>query len=147
MPRLDLFEISKSHLSSSRLDSIVAQNPVFDVVPCIVCCRRNKTLKIFHIHLSTSFYNGQMIAEGELVPMCHFCDTEHMVDHLNRQHVILTTSTLSGIQYMEGWGWNEKDGDPLHCDVEAIPGAKIVTPKKAWERAYMRNPPSHGWPE
>ena len=32
MPRLDLFEISESHLSSSRLDSIFAQNPAFDVV-------------------------------------------------------------------------------------------------------------------
>lgn len=108
--------------------------------PCIVCCGRNKTLKIFHIHLSTSFYNRQMISAGNLVPMCHFCDTDHMVDQRTRQNVILTTSTLSGIQYIQGWGWNEKDGDPLHCDVEAIPGAKIVTLKKAWERAYMRNP-------
>ena len=40
---------------------------------------------------------------------------------------------------MQGWGWDEKDGVPLHCDVEAIPGAKFVTLKKAWERAYMRN--------
>ena len=35
MPRLDLFEISESHLSSSRLDSIFAQNPGFDVVNAV----------------------------------------------------------------------------------------------------------------
>ena len=59
------------------------------------------------------------------------------MDNRTRQNVILTTSTLAGIQYIQGWGWDDKDGDPLHCDVEAIPGAKIVTLKKAWERAYM----------
>ena len=109
-------------------------------VPCIVCCGRNKTLRIFHIHLSTAFYNRQMIAAGELVPMCHFCEKDHAVDNRTRQNVILTTSTLAGVQYIQGWGWDDKDGDPLHCNVEAIPGAKIVTLKKAWERAYMRNP-------
>jgi hypothetical protein len=39
MPRLDLFEISESHLSSSRLDSIFAQNPGFDVVRGVLIYR------------------------------------------------------------------------------------------------------------
>ena len=123
-----------------RLQMTEKMGSIRKSVPCVVCCGRNKTLNITHIHLSTAYYNRQMIAAGELVPMCHFCDQDHMVDHRTRQNVILTTSTLSGIQYLQGWGWDAKDGDPLHCDVEAIPGAKIVTLKKAWERAYMRNP-------
>ena len=123
-----------------RLEMSERMGSISKSVPCIVCCGRNKALRIFHIHLSTAYYNRQMIAAGELVPLCHFCEQDHMVDHRTRQNVILTTSTLSGIQYMQGWGWDAKDGVPLHCDVEAIPGAKIVTLKKAWERAYMRNP-------
>ena len=122
-----------------RLEMTEKMGSIRKSTPCVVCCGRNKTLKIFHIHLSTSFYNRQMLAAGETNPMCHFCDTPHMVDQRTRQNVILTTSTLSGIQYIQGWGWDEKDGDTLQYDVEFIPGAKIVTLKKAWERAYMRN--------
>ena len=106
--------------------------------PCIVCCGKSNICQVHHIHLSTAWYNRQMSSLGISHPMCHFCDTSHAVDSRTRQNVILTDSTLSGIQYLQGWGWEDKD--PLHCDVEAVPGGKIVTLKRAWERAYHRNP-------
>ena len=106
--------------------------------PCIICSGKNNNFKVHHIHYSTTWYNRQMSSKGVSHPMCHFCDVPHAIDNRTRLNVILTTSTLAGIQYMEGWGW--EDQDPLHCDIEAIPGAKIVTLKRAWERAYHRNP-------
>ena len=63
---------------------------------------------------------------------------DHPVDHMSRQRVILTTSSFSEIQYLVGWKWHNRP--PTHCDVEAIPGGKIPTLRKAWERAYMDNP-------
>ena len=106
--------------------------------PCIICSGKNNNFKVHHIHYSTTWYNRQMSSKGVSHPMCHFCDVPHAIDNRTRLNVILTTSTLAGIQYMQGWGW--EDQDPLHCDIEAIPGAKIVTLKRAWERAYHRNP-------
>ena len=79
-----------------------------------------------------------MSSLGESHPMCHFCDTPHAVDNRTRQNVILSDSTLSGIQYLQGWGW--EDQNPLHCDLECVPGGKVVTLRKVWERAYHRNP-------
>ena len=105
---------------------------------CIICCGKTKTINVQHSHLSTYYYNSQMIRQGDMTPMCHFCDIRHPFDHRTRQNVILTTSTLSGIQYAEGWTWGGQV--PTHCDMEAIPGGKIVTLKKAWERAYLSNP-------
>ena len=52
--------------------------------------------------------------------------------------MILTGSTLAGIQYLEGLGWD--DQEPIHCDVKAVPGGKIVALKRVWERAYHWNP-------
>ena len=121
-----------------RLKMTEMMGSITKASPCIICCGRNKSLQIRHIHLSTSYYNKQKIKEGDMRPLCHFCDIPHQVDHMTRQNVILTTSTLSGIQYLQGWGWNGIP--PTHCDMEAIPGAKIHTLKKAWERAYMTNP-------
>ena len=105
---------------------------------CIICCGKTKTINVQHSHLSTYYYNSQMIRQGDMTPMCHFCDIRHHVDHRTRQNVILTTSTLSGIQYAEGWTWGGQV--PTHCDMEAIPGGKIVTLKRTWERAYLSNP-------
>ena len=79
-----------------------------------------------------------MISLGESHPMCHFCDVPHAVDNRTRQRVILSDSTLSGIQYLQGWGW--QDEDPLHCDLECVPGGKVITLKRVWEKAYHRNP-------
>jgi hypothetical protein len=106
--------------------------------PCRICCGKNQRLNIRHIHLSTCFYNKQMTLQGNMTPMCHFCDTAHTIDHRTRQNVILSSSTLSGVPYMVGWGWG--DHTPTHCDMETIPGGKIITLKKAWERAYCSNP-------
>ena len=39
---------------------------------------------------------------------------------------------------MEGWGWG--DDPPLHCDMETVPGAKIIHLKRVWEQAYRDNP-------
>ena len=57
---------------------------------------------------------------------------------MTRAKVILTTSTLSGVQFIKGWSWD--DELPMHVDIESIPGARIPTLRKAWERAYDRNP-------
>ena len=88
--------------------------------------------------MSTAWYNRQMNLLGKSLPMCHFCDIPHAIDNRTRQNVILSDSTLSGVQYLQGWGW--ADEEPLHCDLEAVPGAKVVALKRVWERAYMRNP-------
>ena len=72
--------------------------------------------------------------------MCHFCDVTHPIDHMTRHKVILSTSTLSGTQYMEGWGWEDNEPHRIHVDMETIPGARISTLRKAWERAYAGNP-------
>ena len=79
-----------------------------------------------------------MIRQEIMNPMCHFCDLEHPVDHMSRQRVILTSSSLSETQYLVGWQWHDKP--PIHCDIEAIPGGLIPTLRKAWERSYMANP-------
>ena len=88
--------------------------------------------------MSTAWYNRQMSLLGNSTPMCHFCDTPHPIDNRTRQNVILSDSTLSGVQYLQGWDW--ADEEPLHCDIEAVPGGKVVALKRVWERAYMRNP-------
>ena len=108
------------------------------VIPCIICTGRNNYCPVHHRHLSTAWYNRQMTLLGEALPMCHFCDTHHALNKSKRQNVILTTSTLSGVQYLQGWGW--ADQEPLHCDVEAVPGAKIETLTRVWLRAYFKNP-------
>ena len=107
-------------------------------IPCIVCCGKNKQLRTKHQHLSTAHYNKEMAKLGETSPMCYFCDKFHPINHMSRVKVILTTSTLNGVQFTEGWGW--EDTQPTHVDVESIAGAKIETLRRAWERAYGRNP-------
>ena len=79
-----------------------------------------------------------MAANGVHKPECHFCDSEHSIDNMTRNKVILTSSSLSGVQYLEGWGWDSSP--PLHVDLECIPGANITTLRRAWERAYHSNP-------
>ena len=106
--------------------------------PCQICCGKNPNLKIHHIHFSTTYYNKQRILKGDTKPMCYYCDLPHTIDQRTRQSVILSDSTLSGVPYMEGWGWGEQT--PTHCDMETIPGGKIITLRKAWERAYHSNP-------
>ena len=106
--------------------------------PCIICSGRSNICQVHHIHLSTAWYNRQMNLLGNYAPMCHFCDVAHPMDNRTRQNVILSDSTLSGVQYLQGWGW--EDSDPLHCDLECVPGGKVVTLRRVWERAYMRNP-------
>ena len=88
--------------------------------------------------MSTTHYNKMMIRQGKMTPMCHFCDLAHPIDHMTRHKVILSTSTLSSVQYLKGWGWGAEQ--PTHIDMETIPGAKIATLRKAWERAYAANP-------
>ena len=105
--------------------------------PCSICCGRNKALDIRHVHLSTTFYNKNSARIGEDCPYCYFCDRRHPIDNMTRQKIVLTTSTLNGIQFMEGW---DQEGFSFHCDIESIAGANITTLSKAWERSYMDNP-------
>ena len=107
-------------------------------IPCVVCCGKNKQLRTKHQHLSTAHYYKEMTKLGELSPMCYFCDRHHPINHMSRTKVILTSSTLNGVQFTEGWGWNGMQ--PTHVDIESIAGGKIDTLRKAWERAYGRNP-------
>ena len=107
-------------------------------MPCVVCCGKNKRLKTKHQHLSTAHYNKEMSKLGEFSPMCYFCDRPHPIDHMTRVKVILTSSTLNGVQFTEGWGWEDKQ--PTHVDIESIAGGKVDTLRKAWERSYARNP-------
>ena len=65
-----------------------------------------------------------MALQGNHTPMCHFCLIPNPINNRTRQNVIQSTSTLSGVHYMEGWGWG--DDTPLHCDMETVPGAKII---------------------
>ena len=121
-----------------RLEMGKEMGSMTKATPCIICSGKSTNCKVHHVHLSTTLYNRQMSSQGVSHPMCHFCDIPHAIDHRTRQNVILTDSTLSGIQYLEGWGW--EDQNPLHCNIEAVPGAKIVALKRVWERAYHRNP-------
>ena len=105
--------------------------------PCLICCGRSKTLNIRHVHTSTTFYNKEMSKNGENFPYCYFCDYPHPIDNWTRQRVILSTSTLNGVQYLEGW---DKVDVPFHIDMETVAGATIPTLKKCWERSYMTNP-------
>ena len=106
--------------------------------PCVVCCGRNKYLNISHEHLSTAWYNKQCTIIGDMDPYCYFCDMLHPMDNMTRQKVILSDSTLHGVQFLQGWGW--QDQKPVHCDTETIPEASLNTLKKAWERSYSGNP-------
>ena len=90
-----------------------------------------------HVHTSTTFYNKEMAKTGEHSPYCYFCDHPHPIDNWTRQRVILSTSTLNGIQYMEGW---DQVDVPFHIDMETVAGATISTLRKCWERSYMSNP-------
>ena len=121
-----------------RVQMTTAMGSLGKTVPCEVCCGKNKRMKIFHQHLSTYHYNKYMISLGELSPMCYFCDVHHPIDNMTRSKVILTTSSLNGVQFIKGWNWDEEL--PIHVDIESIPGARISTLRKAWERAYERNP-------
>ena len=57
---------------------------------------------------------------------------------MTRQKIVLTTSTLNGIQFKEGW---DQEGFSFHCDIESIAGANITTLSKAWERSYVGTTP------
>lgn len=105
--------------------------------PCRICCGRSRTLDIKHVHTSTTYYNKEMAKSGEHFPYCYFCDYPHPSDNYNRQRVILSTSTLKGIQFMEGW---DKVDIPFHIDMETVAGATIPTLRKCWERCYMNTP-------
>ena len=52
---------------------------------------------------ATTYYNKEMNKAGDHFPYCYFCDHPHPMDNYNRQRVILSTSTLNLIQFMEGW--------------------------------------------
>ena len=49
--------------------------------------------------------------------------------------MIQSTSTLSGVHYMEGWGWG--DDTPLHCDMETVLDVKIISQAEGLECADM----------
>ena len=87
-----------------RLEMEKEMGSLTKATPCIICCGKSNMCQVHHIHLSTAWYNRQMSKLGISHPMCHFCDTTHAVDSRTRQNVILTDSTLSGIQYLDGWG-------------------------------------------
>ena len=99
--------------------------------PCVVCCGRVQSLNIRHVHLSTQYYNKVAYRKGEFLPYCHNCVTNHETNNLDRIKTMLTTSTLAGVPFLEGW---EDPG--LHMDWESIPGASLVTLRKAWEKSY-----------
>ena len=105
---------------------------------CSVCCGRNKELKTAHVHLSTAYYNRRMAAEKVDLPKRHFCDIEHGIDNMTRNRVVLSDTSLSGIQFLEEWSWG--DVPPVHVDTECIEEASINTLRRAWERAYHSNP-------
>ena len=90
-----------------------------------------------YVHFSTAFYHKQMALIGESCPHCYFCNSPHAIDHMTRQRIILSTSTLNGVQFMEGW---DKEDVHIQCDMETVAGATIPTLKKCWERSYMSNP-------
>ena len=102
---------------------------------CIICCGRSTKLNIRHIHYSMQYYMKQCILEGNHMPWCYHCNLEHPVDHMTRTKLFLSTSTLSGVPFIEGW-----PGFDIHCDWETIPGAHLDTLRKAWERGYSRHP-------
>ena len=123
---------------SYRIQLTQAMGSLNKTSPCKICCGRGSNMSMYHQHFSTAYFNKQMVLKGDMRPQCYFCDTRHPIDHRTRQNVILSTSTLSGVPYLTGWGWG--DERPTHCDMETIPGGKIVTLRKAWERAYSSNP-------
>ena len=127
-----------SCLMSPRMVMTTVMGSLTSNSPCQICQARCTTINVKHIHLSSIHYNKQMARMGENNPVCHFCDISHPIDNDTRQKVILTTATLSGIQFANGWAWAEKPS--VHCDVEAIPDGKIVNLKRAWERSYLTNP-------
>ena len=125
-------------MSSYRVLMHDYMGSINDTSPCVVCCGRNKYINISHKHLSTVWYNKQSTIIGDMNPFCYFCDQFHPMDNMTRQKVLLSDSTLHGVQFLQGWGWGEQT--PFHCDMETIPGASLNTLKKAWERSYSGNP-------
>ena len=79
-----------------------------------------------------------MTRMADMTPMCHFCLVPHGIDHMTRVRLVLSDSTLNGVQFMEGWGLEGES--PTHIDMETVSGGKIVTLRKAWERMYTRQP-------
>ena len=103
--------------------------------PCIICCGRNSKLNIRHVHLSTQFYYKQSLLAGSTSPWCYRCNSEHMIDMMTRTKVFLSTSTINGVPFLEGW-----PGLSMHCDWETVPGAQLDTLRKVWERSYSQSP-------
>jgi hypothetical protein len=99
--------------------------------PCIICCGRYSKLNIRHIHYSTQYYWKQCTLDKIERPWCFHFNKEHTIDHMTRTIVFLSTSTLSGVPFIEGW-----PGMDIHFDWETILGAQLDTLRKAWERAY-----------
>ena len=136
---LDTFQVwIAAKMSNYRVTMRDYMGSITNTSPCEVCCGRNKFLNISHEHLSTTFYNKQSTIIGDMNPFCYFCNLFHPMDNMTRQKVILSSSTLHGVQFLQGWGWG--DQTPYHCDMETIPGATLITLKKAWERSYSGNP-------
>ena len=71
-------------------------------------------------------------------PKCYFCDFDHGIDHMTRNKVVLTAECLSGVQYLEGWSWENLP--PVHIDMESIVDGTITQLRRAWERACHWNP-------
>ena len=53
---------------------------------------------------------------------------------MTRTKVFLSTSTLNGVPFLEGW-----PGLATHCDWETVPGAQLDTLRRVWERAYSQH--------
>ena len=137
---LDTFQVrtAAKMMSNYRVPMRDYMGSISSISPCVVCCGRNKYLNINHEHLSTAWYNKQCTIFGDMNPFCYMCNLFHPMDNMTRQKVIISDSTIHGVQYLQGWGWGEQT--PVHCDMETIPGASLNTLKKAWERSYSGNP-------
>ena len=120
-----------------RVEMNEAMGSLDKAAPCKICCGRNPSLNIRHFHLSTAWYNKQMIRKGDTLPFCFYCDKMHPIDNMTRLKLLASSSTLNGVQFLEGWAWDE---EPVHVDTETVCGGKIPTIRKCVERAISSNP-------
>ena len=61
---------------------------------------------------------------------------------MTRNKVVLTAECLSGVQYLEGWSWENLP--PVHIDMESIVDGTITQLRRAWERACQGAPKFQG---
>ena len=82
-----------------------------------------------------------MIKSNDALPHCFYCDYMHPIDNYSRMKLLLTTSTLSGVKYLDGWSWDSYGSVPLHLDIEGVNGGFIDPQlRRNWERGYSTYP-------